>query len=215
MCAWVCVGCNRMATKESVVRFPPMTPPPTMTILTNASTNDDGNTDDDDDNGGYKTCSTWRWRTHSLACSLARPRTHLVTPSLPPFLPPSPSLPLPPANRYTNFSCLQPVRCGDSDMAPFTASEDGDDDDPGYIPGPYPGWHICADHVDGTVLLPHRDGQCLAGAGSGAAQLRQSGVRFHVLANGTVVSGTSAAAAAAAAKGENWVAAADTLHMPW
>ena len=188
-----------------------------MTIITNASTTTTATLTTTTTMAATKRAARGAGAlTHSLAYSLARPRTHLVTPSLPSSLPPSlpPSLPLPPANRYTNFSCLQPVRCGDSDMAPFTASEDGDDDDPGYIPGPYPGWHICADHVDGTVLLPHRDGQCLAGAGSGAAQLRQSGVRFHMLANGTVVSGTSAAAKAAA-EGENWVAAADTLHMPW
>eukprot|EP00750_Incisomonas_marina_P019864 INCI3640.2.p1 GENE.INCI3640.2~~INCI3640.2.p1 ORF type:complete len:1502 (+),score=228.05 INCI3640.2:1045-5550(+) len=75
---------------------------------------------------------------------------------------------------YSNYSCLEPVRCGDTDMELFKNVE---------------GHHVCTGVENGTVLLPDRSGQCLAGAGSASPQLHQRGVQFHVLPNGTVVSG--------------------------
>lgn len=54
------------------------------------------------------------------------------------------------------------------------------------------GQHICTGLKNGTVLLPDRSGQCLAGAGSASPQLHQRGVQFHMLPNGTVVSGAEA-----------------------
>ena len=67
---------------------------------------------------------------------------------------------------YNNFSCLQPMRCGTGadaiNLTSLGASA-----------------LLCAGQPADHVVLPNRNGQCLAGGGSGALAFRQHGVQFH------------------------------------
>ena len=85
---------------------------------------------------------------------------------------------------YSNFSCLEPIRCGESN-------------DTEYINRWGEVIDSCTDVTNGTVLLPDRGGQCLAGAGSGSRTLRTGGIQFRVDSNGTVISGAESGTAVA------------------
>lgn len=67
---------------------------------------------------------------------------------------------------YSNFSCLQTMRCGTGadaiNLTSLGASE-----------------LLCEGQPADHVVLPNRGGQCMAGAGSGAQALREHGVQFR------------------------------------